>query len=111
MDNRIPRKSKDCVYCHKHVSGTCYVYDKPCKDHPNNSDYTGYNVCELSDFVNQTVGKYYQGPFADGTFLCTGYDIRAGFWMQDINNPNNLRNVSERAIGRTYHHIWNYKAL
>ncbi len=105
MNGRIPTKSTDCVACHRHAAATGYAYPGMfCDAHPGGEDYVGAERYEPSDWVKQVVGKTYQGPFADGEFLCTGYDIRAGFWMQDI-ATGARRNVSERAIDRTFHRI------
>lgn len=39
------------------------------------------------------------------TYLCDSYDERIGFWMTEIGNPNNRRNVSERAIGGAFRRV------
>ena len=39
------------------------------------------------------------------TYYCDSYDPAIGFWMTDVDDPGNRRNVSERAIGRTYHRV------
>lgn len=49
-----------------------------------------------------TVGERFRSM--DGLCLCTSYDSRYGFWMEWVNGDR--RNVSERAIGRTYHRIY-----
>ena len=50
-----------------------------------------------------TVGSLFRGM--DGVYRCTSYDSRQGFWMRNETDPSDWRNVSERAIGRTYHKI------
>ncbi len=53
---------------------------------------------------NQVVGKKFRAW--DGrVYLCDSYDPSCGFWMQDVDDPSNRRNVSERAIGRTFHEV------
>jgi hypothetical protein len=48
-------------------------------------------------------GRRFRGP--EGVYRCTSYDSRQGFWMLNEQDPSDWRNVSERAIGRTYHWI------
>lgn len=33
-------------------------------------------------------------------YFCDSYDARHGYWITEMANPDNRRNVSERAIGR-----------
>lgn len=58
--------------------------------------------------VHETVGQRFRGPGMAGpepeTFVCVAYDWRTGFWMRD-EKTHELRDVSERAPGRTYHRI------
>jgi hypothetical protein len=50
------------------------------------------------------VGKVWRGW--DGIeYFCDSYDPRIGFWMTDVNDPANRKNVSERAIHRTFHPV------
>lgn len=102
--NKIPRKSKDCAHCYKH-NGDCVVYLGGCALHPSGADYDGTEVYQPSEWVQHVVGKRYAGAWGEGVYECTGYDPRCGFWMQNINDGADLRNVSERAIDRTYHRI------
>ena len=37
-------------------------------------------------------------------YKCIGYDPECGFWMEDPNTKE-LKNISERAIDRTFHKI------
>jgi hypothetical protein len=53
---------------------------------------------------NAVIGKKYKSW--DGKiYLCDSYEWNMGFWMTDVSDPTNRRNVSERAIGRTFHAI------
>lgn len=54
---------------------------------------------------HSTVGHRFRGPFG-GTYRCTSYDSRTGFWMENEADPKDRRDVSERAPGRTYHRIY-----
>lgn len=101
--NKIPRRSADCTHCHQYI-GIKFVKRHPCELHPEGKDYEGPDVYEPSDWVKQVVGKKYRT--LDGLFECTGYDPRCGFWMQSTERELDLRNVSERAIDRTYHRVW-----
>jgi hypothetical protein len=63
---------------------------------------------------HETIGQRFKAW--DGhTYLCDSYDPRIGFWMTREDAPPERRqdehsdwrkNVSERAIGRTFHRIW-----
>lgn len=59
----------------------------------------------LDEEWHSTVGERFRGM--DGVYRCTSYDSRCGFWMQNEADPKDWRNVSERAIGRTFHRIYN----
>ena len=39
------------------------------------------------------------------TYYCDSYDPRIGYWMTQIEDPFVRRNVSERAIGKTFHRM------
>lgn len=44
--------------------------------------------------------------FLDGlVYLCVAHDPRRGLWMQRMDKTGKARNISERAIGRTYHRV------
>ncbi len=101
--NKIPRCSADCTHCHQY-DGLKFVKMVPCSAHPGGGDYQGPDLYEPSEWVIEVVGKMYRG--LDGVFRCTGYDPRCGFWMKSTERDSEIRNVSERAIGRTYHRIW-----
>jgi hypothetical protein len=56
------------------------------------------------------VGKYFRGWLKGVVYHCDSYDPSCGYWMTPVTtseeNPNPQRtNVSERAIGRTYHRL------
>lgn len=53
---------------------------------------------------HEVVGHDFDGWASDSPYFCDSYEPRRGYWMTDISNKENRRNVSERAIGRTYHH-------
>lgn len=105
MSGRIPKKSSDCSRCAKYGRNGRFEGFEPCADHPNGDDYSGPELYEPSEWVQHVVGRRYYGAFNDGIFLCTGYDVRAGFWMRNVEDPLDLRNVSERAIDRTYNRV------
>lgn len=52
-----------------------------------------------------TVGRKFKS-WDSKVYFCDSYDPAIGFWMTEEGNPDNRRNVSERAIGRTYHRIY-----
>lgn len=55
-----------------------------------------------TDWVRSVVGNRFRGW--DGrTYKCTAYDPNSGFWMLA---EDRVANISERAIGRTYHQIY-----
>jgi len=47
------------------------------------------------------VGKRYRG-WNGQTYLCESFDL-AGFWMRNVADPADRRNVSVRALGSTFH--------
>lgn len=57
---------------------------------------------------HETIGRKFRGPWGD-IYYCDSYDRRIGFWMTKLDAAGSLTkertNVSERAIGRTYHRI------
>ena len=54
-------------------------------------------------WVRQVVGELYRGSGA--MFRCIAYNPSHGFWMlpEDASSTDTLHDVSERAIGRTFH--------
>ena len=99
--NLIPRDPSWCTHC---VAAEAYGRKKgdPCPSHAN-GEYTGPDAYDPSEFVLETVGKRFRS--FDRPYLCFGYDPRSGFWVRD-EETGEERNVSERAIGRTFHRIW-----
>lgn len=68
-------------------------------------------IITLDAEPHDTVGQRFRNHAAyqeTPEFICTSYDSRSGFWMQNEADPKNKRNVSERAIGRTYHRIYDF---
>ena len=68
-----------------------------------------YRVEEVAS--NHAVGHRFRGsnwrpPYGPVVFRCTSYDSRQGFWMENEADPSDRHNVSERAIGRTFHRIY-----
>lgn len=56
---------------------------------------------EPTDWVQMQVGQHFKS--FNRKYLCFGYDPRQGFWMRSVDDPEDERNVSERAIDRTFH--------
>lgn len=48
------------------------------------------------------VGHYFRN-WEGKIYFCDSYDPQLGYWMTDVLDHCHRRNVSERAIGRTYH--------
>lgn len=98
--NKVPKNSDWCSLCIR--DGTL------CSDHRDEhgqrKEYDGQwpPAYEPSDWVLSVVGTYYDG-YDGNIFLCFGYDPRQGFWMQNVRDVADKRNVSERAIDRTFH--------
>lgn len=42
-------------------------------------------------------------------YYCDSYDPSCGYWMTNIHAIQDRRNVSERAIGRTYHEVYAFE--
>jgi hypothetical protein len=59
---------------------------------------------------HHTVGRRFSG-WDGNTYFCDSYDPSCGYWMTDETNPANRRNISERAVGRTFHPISIYPLL
>lgn len=51
------------------------------------------------------VGRYFAGHNDGQTqiYFCSSYDTSIGYWLDNVNDPADRRNVSDRAIDRTYH--------
>jgi hypothetical protein len=56
---------------------------------------------------HHTVGHYFGGYCnkANGTaiYFCDSYDPRIGYWLTNVIDAADRKNVSEAAIGRTFH--------
>lgn len=65
-----------------------------------------------TDPDHETIGQTFSGPFGEHLYYCDSWQENAGFWMTRVDAPEEnkadqfgewRRNVSERAIGRTFH--------
>lgn len=55
-----------------------------------------------TDPGHETIGKCFNAW--DGkAYYCDSWEENLGFWMTQVGDPTIRRNVSERAIGRTFH--------
>lgn len=53
--------------------------------------------------MSSVIGHLYSGW--DGkTYRVTEHDPRTGYWIEELGNPENRRDISERAIGTNFHH-------
>jgi hypothetical protein len=60
---------------------------------------------------HSVVGHLYRGPTYDRgpqIYYCDSYDSEIGFWMTNVADATDRRNVSERAIDRTFHALERY---
>lgn len=58
-----------------------------------------------TDPDHDTIGHRFKAW--DGkVYYCDSWESNLGFWMTQEEDSNVRRNVSERAIGRTFHIIW-----
>lgn len=106
-ENNIPKRARDCRDCHEYAGvwvGLVYG-NKFCEHHPGGCDYVGPLQYSPSEWVLSVVGQRYMGPFGEHVYVCTGYDRRCGFWMRR-ESSGYVTNVSERAIGKTFHQIY-----
>jgi len=64
---------------------------------------------------HHTVNRMFAGGLGGHIYVCDSYDPNCGYWMTPIwasiqghhdNWPASRKNVSEQAIGRSYHEIW-----
>ncbi len=96
----IPADPKWCSNC-------ILSEDGPCPRHrgPDGAPvpYEGDDAYIPSDRAFNIVGKRFNTM--SGPCLCFAYDPRHGFWLRD-EATGKERNVSERAINRTVHRIW-----
>jgi hypothetical protein len=63
--------------------------------------------------LHPTVGRLFRSM--GGRYRCTSWDRQSGFWMEMVSDqdrlfperqPGDRVNVSERAIGRTFHRLY-----
>ena len=66
---------------------------------------------EPTSWVKSVVGNIFVGDSwaISKVWICIGYDPGCGFWMENIEDSNELTNISERAIDKTWHKF--YKGL
>ena len=59
-----------------------------------------------------TIGHLFKGfsslTWKTETYHCDSWDSEIGFWMTNVNNVEDRKNVSERAIGATFHHDYDH---
>lgn len=60
---------------------------------------------------HETIGHDFKG-YSTKTqktevYFCDSFDSAIGFWMINIGDPEDRKNVSLAAIGRTFHHDYN----
>lgn len=51
------------------------------------------------------VGRFFKSWSQPNVYYCDSYDPAIGFWMTNVADASDRRNVSERAIGRTFHEL------
>ena len=58
---------------------------------------------------HEVVGHYFNGPWGV-EYYCDSYDPSCGYWMTPVKDDGEHKrtNVSERAIGRTFHEVRKY---
>lgn len=54
--------------------------------------------------ADPVIGCRFRGP-AGETFVCDSWEENRGYWMTSERDSAVRRNVSERAIGATFHYI------
>lgn len=60
-----------------------------------------------TDSDHHTIGGMYLG-WNGQYYLCDSWEENAGYWMTNVADPSDRRNVSERAIGCTFHRKYDY---
>lgn len=53
--------------------------------------------------MSNTIGHLFKG-YDSKIYRVTEHDPRIGYWLEELGNPENRKDISERAIGRTFHH-------
>lgn len=116
---RVPRNPAWCSGC---IAPEAYDGKTPCSFHrgPNGEtvEYTGddsYDPAPDSRVRTEIVGKRFWGGGYDfdnrpvtRIYEVFGYDPRNGFWVRTVDNdegPARQTNISERAIGGTFHRV------
>lgn len=65
-----------------------------------------------TDPNHEVIGQIFRGPFGEHLYYCDSWQENAGYWMTRVDAPEEnksdqfgvwRKNVSERAIGRTFH--------
>jgi hypothetical protein len=70
------------------------------------SGYTSRkDVTPASHPDHHTVGKEFMGSWPAKRWFCESHD-QAGYWMYATDGSGQWTNVSERAIGRSFHEIY-----
>jgi hypothetical protein len=69
-------------------------------------DYISRPDVTLESHPNHhTVGKEFMGGWQGKRWLCESHD-QAGYWMYPTDGSGEWHNVSERAIGASFHEIY-----
>lgn len=63
------------------------------------------DVTPASHPDHHTVGKEFMGGYPWKRWFCESHD-QAGYWMYATDGSGEWHNVSERAIGRSFHEIY-----
>lgn len=50
-----------------------------------------------------TIGRFFSAGIGNEVYFCDSYEPRLGFWMTNVVDASDRRNVSEMAINRTFH--------
>lgn len=129
---KLPKKHTDCSACILGGKVDWDIQEPPpepglCKLHkgPDGEpiEYEGEGAYEPVEWVTYAVGSRYTGydykEMAVRVWLCIGYDPRHGVWLRNTEDglPPRLKNISERAIDKTFHKVrltggaWNLLGL
>lgn len=100
-----PQDPEACVVCLRDETRVCADHRGP---DGKPSKYVGPDRWEPqphhSRFLHSITGKKFRS--GDGqVYKVRGYDPRYGFIIEDEKDPSNVRDISERSIGRTFHLI------
>jgi hypothetical protein len=59
--------------------------------------------------THHTVGHHFSGTnwnrVRTEIYFCDSYEENHGYWMTNVNDPADRKNVSDRAIDRTFHRV------